>query len=666
MNFFEQQDRARQNTRSLVLFFCLAVLTMIVGIYFASLTALKASPMKGMFQIQCVSVYSAPEPSLTYVKSKPRVRSSFSGSSSSSSYSYRRRYSSSPAIPGCNTTTWWYPQLGFWVTFGTIAIIGSASWFKINQLKDGGAAIAEELGGRLLLLETATPEEAQLINVVEEMAIASGISVPAVYLLDGEANINAFAAGYTPNDAVIGVTRGSLEQLTRDELQGVIAHEFSHILNGDMRTNIKLMGVLHGILFIYLAGRVLAEARGERENPLSNFGFALILIGGIGLFFGRLIKSAVSRQREFLADASAVQFTRNPDGIAGALEKLAGIGSRMEAPRAEASSHMFFGSALNFNFLEGMFATHPPLIKRIQQLKGESYVAGMSAPQQSSFSESSAMGFAGQTAPQQVINTVGTVAPEHYSFAKGLIAQLPEVLKSSIRERKGAIATLYALLLEPDQQAQQLEFLRQVEEKDIVEKTLELIAALETLDPRSRLPLLELTIPVLRQGSTDENKRLLKCVMGLSKVDGKWTLAEFVVVLILQHRLNFMGEPAVQFNAIAPVWSDCLNLISSLARVGETQPDAIQYAFRSGVYRLPGSSQQEIPELPPVCNLGDLRKSVERLRSSAPKLKQAIVDACAHTVLLDNKVSVQEAELLRAIVITLDCPIPPFLERSKP
>jgi Zn-dependent protease with chaperone function len=657
MNFFDQQDRARQNTRSLIIFFSLAVLTMMAGIYFASLTALKASPMRDMFQIRCVSVYSAPEPTLTYVKSKNR--SSFSRSSSSSSYSTRRYHTSSSSTASCNTNTWWYPQLFFWVALGTTTIVGGGSWYKINQLKEGGAAIAQELGGRLLRLETATAEEAQLMNIVEEMAIASGISVPAVYLLDQEPNINAFAAGYTPNDAVIGVTRGSVEQLTRDELQGVIAHEFSHILNGDMRMNIKLMGVLHGILFIYLAGRILAEARDHRSNPLSNFGFALILVGCIGLFFGRLIKSAVSRQREFLADASAVQFTRNPDGISGALEKLAGMGSKLESPRAEASSHMFFGSALNFDFLDGIFATHPPLLKRIEKIKGKSYVAGKTEPAQS-FSESAAIGFAGQ----QVVETVGTVAPEHYTFAKGLIAELPDLLKTSIRERRGAIATVYALLLEPEP-TQQLDFLGQVEEKDIVEQTLALIPVIKQLEARSRLPVLDLTIPVLRQGSDEDNKRLLKCVMGISKADGKWTMAEFVVFLVLQHRLNLSGEQSVQFHAIAPVWSDCLNLLSALARVGETQADAIQYAFRSGVYRLPGSSLQEIPEIPPTCNLGDLRKSLDRLRSAAPKVKQAIVDACAHTVMLDNKITTQEAELLRAIVITLDCPIPPFLERSR-
>ena len=249
------------------------------------------------------------------------------------------------------------------VALGTSALIAGGSLYKVAALSGGGHTVAELLGGRLLHPDKASPDERRLLNVVEEMAIASGLPVPPVYLLENEPGINAFAAGHTTGDAVIAVTSGTLERLSRDELQGVIGHEFSHILNGDMRLNIRLMGVLFGILVIGLTGWIIFRSSmgggyvrmGARDdddrkgfNPLPLIGLALYVIGYVGVFFGNLIKAAVSRQREFLADASAVQFTRNPDGIAGALKKIGALaeGSRVSDSHAEEASHMFFGEAV--------------------------------------------------------------------------------------------------------------------------------------------------------------------------------------------------------------------------------------------------------------------------------------------------------------------------------
>ncbi len=681
MNFFEHQDQARRNTQRLVGLFILSLLTIIVSIYVAAI----ATFGQGGACVQTIRS-ALPEPSPTYVEMKSRgakgvsklfgsgSRSRGSGISGFSSDRSRTGTSSLGVTPSYRASNcvskrfvWWSPQLLFWTSTLTLLVIGGASWYKVSTLQSGGAAIAQDLGGRLLVLEMADPQEQQLLNVVAEMAIASGISVPAVYLLDNEPEINAFAAGYTINDAVIGVTRGSLEQLTRDELQGVIGHEFSHILNGDMRLNIQLVSVIHGLLFVYLAGRVIWEARDR--GKFSQFGFALIVIGSVGVFFGRLIKSAISRQREFLADASAVQFTRNPDGIAGALEKIGGIGSQVRSPKAEAASHMFFGNALKVSWLEDLHATHPPLPKRIQRIRGSS-VQFESAPPQSFNGDSGVMGFAAGTStpvPKNVVAQVGTVTPAHYAHAQGLLAQLPDALRAGVRERQSAIAILYALMLDPQNQsgrAQQLEFLRQVEFADVVDQTVQFSTHLDQSDPRVRLPLVDLTVPVLRQGTAEENQKLFKCLHGVAKADGNWSLSEFVVYLVLNHRLNPPADKAVEYGALTSVWSDCLNLLSALARVGETRADAILYAFRSGVFRLPDATAQEIPETPPVCHLGNLRTSLERLRNASPKIKQAIVDACAHTVLLDNTVTIQEADLLRAIVITLDCPIPPFLNAT--
>jgi Zn-dependent protease with chaperone function len=268
----------------------------------------------------------------------------------------------------------WQPELFLPVTLGVSAVIILGSLVKIFQLRQGGAYIAERLGGKPLSRLTRDPQEKILINIVEEMSLSSGVPMPAVYILDQEMGINAFAAGYSPEDAAVAVTRGCLEQLNRDELQGVIGHEFSHILNGDMNLNIKLIGTLAGIILLATIGqhllhwssRISYRSNDKKANPLLLLGLALMVIGYIGLVFGRMIKSAISRQREFLADASAVQFTRNPQGIASALRKIGDLaeGSAIHSPLAEEASHMFFSDALKKN----LFSSHPPLKERIRRI----------------------------------------------------------------------------------------------------------------------------------------------------------------------------------------------------------------------------------------------------------------------------------------------------------
>ena len=620
MNFFEHQDKARQNTQQLFGLFALSILVMIVAIYIASLFLFRMAPF-----------------------------------------------------------IWWHPTLFFCVSMVTILVISLASLYKIKIINQGGCVIAQEMGGRLLLTETASEEQQQLLNIVEEMAIASGIPVPRVYLLYNESSINAFAAGFSPNDAVIAVTRGSIEQLNRDELQGVIAHEFSHILNGDMRLNMRLIGLLHGILFIYIAGRILLRTRDNNKDglPLWAFGLILMAIGGIGLICGRLIKAAVSRQREFLADASAVQFTRNPNGISGALQKVQQMDSRLVTPNAEAASHMFFGNAIKIHFWEDMFATHPPFKDRIRRVGGVKIKnIPTSIPTSGTSANSSlTMGFAGGTqaaTPAQVVAAVGSVSPKDYDRAQGFIAELPESLRLGVRETQTAKAILFALALETQNlqiQEKQLTWLRQVQSEELVESAIAFSKEIIELDANIYLPLVDLTIPALRQLSAKECLSTCKCVQGLTMAKGKLSLRDFVLRLILWHRLQLIFEPdsniTVKFHSIEEIWSDCLLVLSALAQTGETNADAAAYAFSSGIFRLPGATQQEKPKKPLKCNFSDVKKSIGNLRQATPKLKQAVVDACAHTVLIDNKVTAQEGDLLRAIAMTLDCPIPPFLNSKR-
>ena len=257
---------------------------------------------------------------------------------------------------------------------------------QILAMREGGEAVARMVGARPVDPSTRDTLEKRLLNVVQEMSLASGVATPRVYVIDHQETINAFAAGLHPGDAVVTVTHGCLTRLTRDELQGVIGHEFSHILNGDMNLNLQLIGWLHGLLLLALFGRFLADMdrvrvssdSRDRGNVLFFVGIAIVAVGYIGVFFGRLIKAGISRQREFLADASSLQFTRNPDGIGNALRKIGGLGGgdgaeggRIDHPQAETLSHMFMAPA-RVNFAEGMLATHPPLDERIRRIYGRS------------------------------------------------------------------------------------------------------------------------------------------------------------------------------------------------------------------------------------------------------------------------------------------------------
>lgn len=643
MNFFEYQDRARQNTLYLLFLFGAALLGMVVLIY--------------------ISV----------------VMAFFS-------------------------TVVWQPEIFLIVLVGVLGLVGTGSLFKFFALRGGGSVVAQDLGGRLVSQDTTIAQEQQLLNVVEEMAIASGVAVPAVYLLDREAGINAFAAGFTAHDAVIGVTQGCLDQLSRDELQGVIAHEFSHILNGDMRLNLRLIAVLQGILLIHIIGRVIVRGsygtgRRSRSNEKGSggqivlLGLALLVIGFIGLICGRLIKSAISRQREFLADASAVQFTRNPDGLSGALQKIGGLraGSTIQAPAAEEASHLFFGEAMNGFFIQSFawFGTHPPLEDRVGRLEKFAGRQFRAAKRQASGHSSSVaetpgvMGLAseGTTAqpspslakspnPKTFMGAIGTANAQNLQAVRTFLAQLPDALREATHESQGAIALVFALLLDEDAAIcdRQRELLLQTCELALVERTWQLRSPLQQLDARARLPLVDLTIPALRAVPPQELKPFLQQVRGLVEADGKLSLSEYTLQVVLHRRLRPVlaksQEPQIKYQNLQPILPDCITVLSALAQTGGSSPQDVVHAFRSGLFRLPGASKLELPQRPVKCRLSQVGKSLRRLELATPKLKQAIVAACAHTVLEDQQVTLREAELLRAVVISLDCPIPPFLDAA--
>jgi Zn-dependent protease with chaperone function len=584
------------------------------------------------------------------------------------------------------------------VGVGVLSVVSLGSLFKIAQLaSSGGAGVAESLGGRRLAADSTDPTERRILNVVEEMAIASGTPVPPVYLMDRESGINAFAAGFSPSDAVIGITRGTINELTRDQLQGVVAHEFSHVLNGDMRLNIRLMGFIHGILVIGIIGyyifRISAFSGGRRSGsgkdsspiPLILLGLGLTIIGFVGTFFGNLIKAAISRQREFLADSSAVQFTRNPAGIAGALKVIGGYrtGSHVEAPAASEVSHMFFARAISSG-LQSLLATHPPLDQRIsridqswqlQQDRRHAETAGATTP------SAVASGFAGATtasasfspaahapptsAPVSAVRAIGEPTDAHVHYAQKLVASLPTDIVSATHETYGGRAVIYGLLLskQASMRSRQFEQLERYADATVVQLTRRLLTHLVNLSPSARLPLVDMAIPALKAMSSNQYVAFRKSVDALIKADGQIELMEWALCRILIHHLDpAFGDhrpPRVKFNKLGHVSGQVNVLISCLAYVGSRRADDARHAL-----------DQAQPHVEPLtlkllsneeCTLRELSAALSVVSRLSPSLKRQVLAAAAACVAADHEVTVSEAELFRAIADTLDCPVPPLL-----
>lgn len=648
MDFFARQDQARRNTKWLVFYFLVAVVLIIASVYFAFL-----------FIFQGAASYQHPGPPPVF--------------------------------------TWWNPKLFLLAAGGTLAVITSGSLIKTAQLSSGGRAVAESLGGRLVSPGTNDPSERKLLNVIEEMAIASGVPMPQVYVLDREHGINAFAAGHNLSDAVIGVTRGCITTLKRDELQGVIGHEFSHILNGDMRLNLQLMGIIFGILCLAVVGRILLNSRGSSrdKNPLPLIGLVLILFGWIGVFFGRLIQSAVSRQREFLADASAVQFTRNPAGLSGALQKIAALaeGSRLESEHAAEASHMFFGNPMRRSFFN-VFATHPPLEERIRAIdpnwdgtlpkvstdESEALAAILEdrRPAKPAFppvipgfpgGPGGLAGAAVAIGTHSVLPSLGNPTPQHLRYAVELRESLPENLRQAARTPSGACALLYALLLsdDPALRQSQLDQLATRTTSATQEQTAALWPDLSTIAHRARLPVVSLTLPALKQLTQAEFDRFHDTLAWLIESDEQIVLFEFVLQKIIQHQVEpaFTQAPraAIQYYSLRPLLPDCAVLLSALAHTGETDSAEVARAFQTGVPHLRASDLLAL--LPSEqAGLTEIGNALDRLALAAPQIKKNLLEACAYVVGADGVIQENEAELLRGIAEALECPIPPFINLS--
>ncbi len=642
-NFFENQDAARRNTKRLVLLFCLAVIAIAAMLYLLAVLLTGAE---------------RPDP-----------------------------YSGQTAI----SRLWWQPELAVGVAIATVIVVGGGSLYKIARLRSGGAVVAGALGGSLVPQGTRDTDERRLLNIVEEMAIASGVPMPPVYLLRNEEGINAFAAGFAPGDAVIGVTRGCVRQLTRDELQGVIAHEFSHILSGDMGLNIRLMGVIHGILVIGIIGYYLLRSSfyagsGRRGRGRDNgalvivaAGVGLMLIGFLGTFFGNLIKASVSRQREFLADASAVQFTRNPHGIAGALKAIGGYerGSILASPNASEASHMFFGQALRGG-LQMLFATHPPLEERIRRL--DPSWRGESQPSRARPARAEVIGtagFAAQNAPADrasieggavggsAIGQVGQPTAAHIAYATALVAALPERVVEAAREPYGARAVIYALLINREQEPRRRQFeqLARFTEAGLEAQTRSLLLEVEALEPRYRLPLIDIALPSLLALSPDQYQRFKTNLRALVVADEKielfeWTLQRMVFAHLRPH-FEGVRRPRIRRMSPRELAEPCSVVLSILAHAGSPDPASRRAAFETGASHL---AEIDVALLPRErAGLRELDRALDALQQAEPRVRERLLVACAACIAADREITQAEGELVRAIADGIGCPMPPLL-----
>jgi Zn-dependent protease with chaperone function len=530
----------------------------------------------------------------------------------------------------------------------TAALILAVSGVNVVRLASGGAAVAKMAGARPVAPDTTDALERRLRNVVEEMAIAAGVRVPAVYVMDQERGINAFAAGWNTSGAVVAVTRGTLETLTRDELQGVIAHEFSHILHSDMRLNISMMGVLAGIVFIGSIGEFLMRGtRGSRDaKGLFFAGLAVFVIGYVGLFFARLIKSAVARQREFLADASSVQFTRNPDGIAGALDQIrsSAAGTLIANRYAEEMSHMFFAQSVKLWF-GGLFATHPPIEERIQRVQPAFEPSTYRATRETVLPKLQGRRSGDLTAhwgrtPAESAALVGTLDADKIDYAARILNTLPVELRSALREPEAARAIMLALLLAEPEPALKLQ-MAAITARPLAHRALGLMAHTHRLGAAFRLPVLDLALATVKNMSTEAKSELLGAMESAVNADRRLSLDEFVVLTLVRDQL---APPAriAEDRTLAALAAEAATVRSLLAHFGGR-------------------------EKPPAdLTLETARNALEALRRLAPREKELLMQQLFAVVIQDRTIRVAEAELMRVVGAVLDCPLPPLLDSLDP
>lgn len=625
MNFFEHQDNAKKQTRWLILAFVMAVVGVILAIDL----------------LVYILFSEAGEQSLEQL---------------------------APLLIGSSLAT-----------FGLIAV---TSLYRTLSLRGGGAKVALEMGGVPVGADERDPLRRRLRNVVEEIALASGVPVPDIYVLEKEAGINAFAAGFTPATAAVAVTRGTLEKLNREELQGVIAHEFSHILNGDMRLNIRMIGILFGISVIALIGRQIfyssrrsriyrTSSKDEGLGPVA-IGIAIMAVGYIGMFAARLIKASVSRKREYLADASAVQFTRNPDGISGALKRIAidNVGVKLEAD-SEEYSHMMFGSQ---SFTQ-VLATHPPILERIKRVEPSFRNSELEGLRKSIKRKEERIARAAEDEMTRetskgsskvgldfgnIIEQIGNPGQNQLFFAALIAASISEDLHSAARSTEWAREVVCLLLLDANEGIRQQQKL--IIAKNLGNQSLQYVEHLENLGgellKEHRLPLAEIAFPALKRRPVEDIENLKKTIEELIHIDGEIAVFEYALARMLQQFLNESLDPSKEpvhgNKKLETLQPKVLELLATVAAIGHQDPKNIEAAWSAGAKEL-GLEQSYIATK-------DWRKTLDKALPELDKLnpaaKEQLIRALITTVTYDHEVTIEEAEILRAICSRIHVPLP--------
>ena len=638
MDFFGAQDQARGRTKTLIGLYLAALLAIIVCIYFAFVIAGFGIQQSGATELG---------PNQGDIKGK---------------------------IDFIN------PSLFVSVAGGVILVIVGASIFKISSLGKGGASIAQSVGGRQVDTSTSDPDERKLINIVEEMSIASGVPMPDVFVLPQEDGINAFAAGYDINDAAIAVTKGAIRQLSRDELQGVVAHEFSHIFSGDMRLNIRLIGPLFGLLVIAFVGRMLlysgsGRSRGKDQNNLALVGLAIMAIGYIGVIFGRMIQAAISRQREYLADASAVQFTRNPEGIANALRRLGytPTGSKINNPHAEDTAHMFFAKALGSSL-----STHPPLPKRIEAIL-PNWDGTFLAPRKERLDESNrtkaspkatSSGGGLNMNSAAAMAAVGALSDDHLRQGIERRIRIQQSLGTTKLDKPDqSTATITALMLssDPESKKRQLSIIAQTQSDELVEEFQAKSNTLQTLSAADQFAVIELCFPGLRKLSASEQRQFNELLRKLAEEDGEISLREALILDVIHRQFQDGQSKARKHNSLenqpekfAEPISELLYLVAALeCKDDATIRDEIQNSI-SEEYLL--SNIVRFPESPP--SLRNLTDILESLNRSSFGIRKQVLSAVAKIILSDNKTTDREWTFLRLVSLSMGAPMPPLESSS--
>jgi Zn-dependent protease with chaperone function len=647
LNFFAHQELARRQTRRMIVLFTIAVICIVAAVDFVVLVALGIAGDEGR----------------------------------------------AGAGPGAIVAT----------SMGVLAVIGLSTLYRISTLRGGGSAVALQLGATPVAADTTDFAYRRLRNVIEEIAIASGVPPPEIFVLEDEAAINAFASGYTPADAAVTVTRGCLDKLTRDELQGVIAHEFSHVLNGDMRLNIRLLGVAFGILVLAIVGRKIAESAGRARSRDSAgiivLGLALLVVGYVGVFFARIIKASISRQREYLADASAVQFTRQADGIAGALKKIGGLaeGSKLDSHDGEEVSHMLFGDGVGYSAL---FATHPALVDRIRRLQPQfdpaeftAIAADWSQPRRVGETDD-ALASVGGFAPMRARGSHGVVAPgvslpaashplrvsangvagqvgrpddEDYRAAAVLGSTIPPLLAAAAHARDRCMALVYALLLNPQAEvrARQLERIRRSHDAGTAADVETLAESTAGLHPMHRLPLAAMAFPALRRQPRPTLQRFVIILRELIHADGQVSLDEYCLARLVGVQVIDALSPAqtrvIGRARLTEADAELRDLFAVLAAYGHEDAESARRAYILGLHEVLPDAKPDYR--PPADWALALDRALPRLDQLVPAGKERVVRGMTQAISADGMVSVREAELLRTVCASLHCPLPPLLQQ---